>query len=91
MKHVEIILKCGISIVTECKDIGMMWSKEGVLKRLDIEDAQPEVAFIDLDSVACVVVGKCRFTKRTRRDAMMEEMAAEVARGAAAPVLRSAT
>ena len=91
MKNVHIILKCGFSIVTECEDIGMEWNKDGALKWLDMEGASPEVAFIDLDSVACVVVGESRFTKRKRRDAVMTDAAAEVAEGAAAPLLRSAT
>lgn len=86
MKRVEIILRCGISVVTECKDIGMLWNEEGTLERLDMEDASPEVAFIDLESVACVIVGESRFMKRAKRDTMMDA-AAE----AAAPLLRSAT
>lgn len=81
MKQVEIILKCGISIATECEDMGMEWDETGTLKWMDMKNASPEVAFIDLDSVACVVVQE-RFMKKTRRD---------VAAEAAAPLLRSAT
>lgn len=82
MKQVEIILKSGKSVVTECEDIGITWAKDGTLTWLEMDGARPEVDFLDLESVACVSVMEMKNRKRAGREA---------AAGAAAPLLQSAT
>lgn len=67
MERVEIILKSGKSVVTECEDIEMEWTKEGALTWMKIENGNPEVAFVDLNSVACVLVGEYRNIGRARK------------------------
>lgn len=77
MKQVEIILKSGKSVWTECFDIEMEWTKEGRLTWMNVENANPDIAFLDLDSVACVLVGQVR-TERTGRKRAAEDAAEAV-------------
>ena len=80
MKKVVLILKTGNEIQTECADIGMEWNCDtGRLMHMELEKACPEVAYIDLNEVICVIVEELRDSRRRKTE------------GATGQVLRSAT
>lgn len=57
MKNVVIILKMGKEVQSKCADIGMEWNCEkGRLTYMELKKACPEVAYIDLNEVICVIV-----------------------------------
>lgn len=56
MKKVEVLFKSGQKVETTCDDLIMEWKYDSVITRMVILNGTPDVVYVNLNDVNCVLV-----------------------------------